>query len=260
MPIPAPNTCVRNRTTTPPENSPLRAPAATGGAAPASPVPSVAGAASRSSGRAAVPATSVPAITSLRGAVATRGVHELEDPGRQPDARAPAVGGQARCGERRVDDVRRAALAVGAPKWATVRAFDLARQRRDRDALAGGNVPDAGRRLRPPEAPQGVDDVEDVDEVTRLAAVTVDDQRPGRDRLVHEGGDNGALQARTLPRTVDVGRPGDRTRRPGERHVAFSRELVDAVVRHRRDRGGFGRGTPGLAIHGAAGRHEDEAA
>src|SRR6185295_2949303 len=131
------------------------------------------------------------------------------------------------------------------------RLFDDVREAGDGDASPSGQVPRATGNIGAAQAPEGLHDVGDVDEVARLRAVAVDHQRLAASRLTDEGRDDGAFQAGGLARTVDVRRPGDRIRDARHLRVPFRRKLVDAVVGGRRGERPLGRRSYRLAVDGA---------
>ena len=132
---------------------------------------------------------------------ATGGFDQVGDRRSQGDPRAPAGRDEAARGDRRVDDVAWPAGAVVASKRRPERPLDLVGECVDRGAFTSGDVPGAHRRVRSAKQPQGVNDVEDMDEVPCLRAVAMDRQAALGDRLV----------GNRRPR-----RPPPRVRRAGE--------------------------------------------
>ena len=145
---------------------------------------------------------------------ATGGFDQVGDRRGQGDPRAPAGRDEADRGDRRVDDVAWPAGAVVASERRPERPLDLVGECVDRGALTGGDVPRAHRRVRSAKQPQGLNDVEDVDEVPRLRAVAMDRQAALGDRLVDEGRDDRPLESGALAQARIRSRAG-RWRRAG---------------------------------------------
>ncbi len=105
---------------------------------------------------------------------------------------------------------------------------------------------------------KGIDHVGDVDEVARLASVTVDRQGLPGDGLADERRDHGAFESARLTRPVDVRWPRDRVGEPRQHDVALAGQLVNPVVRRRGCARCLRSRATRVAVDGSSGRHEDK--